>query len=180
MNKPLKQKKCRHCKELFAPFTSMAKACSPGCALELVRSENKKAKSKQWDNKTKELKALPASEVRAKKACHRYIRLRDRNELCACCELPLGEEYHAGHFYEAGNHSFIEFHEDNIHGQTAHCNMHRGGDSGDYEAKLRIKIGDERVDWLKANRSHVIKRTVEDYKAIEAKYNAMYKELVND
>ena len=178
--KQLKQKKCKSCLQLFTPFSSLAKACSPGCALELVKAEKTKANSKAWDNKTKELKALPLAEKAAVKHCHIYIRARDAGKQCACCELPLEPGFHAGHFYEAGNHTFIQFHEDNIHGQTAHCNMHRGGDSGDYEARLRQKIGDERVDWLRDNRSKVIKRTVEDFREIETYYKRKYKELQSD
>lgn len=116
----------------------------------------------------------------AKDACHRYIRARDYGKPCPCCGEPLDADFHAGHFHESGKYSFIRYHEDNIHGQRVQCNLYKGGDSGDYERNLRIMIGDERVDWLRANRNTVIKRTAEDYKAIEAEYTRKYKELQRD
>jgi hypothetical protein len=62
----------------------------------------------------------------------------------------------------------------------------KGGDSGDYEANLRLKIGDDRVDWLKANKGsgkdangNLLKRDADDYKAIEAYFKEKLKELID-
>lgn len=131
-------------------------------------------KRKFYDGDIKTRKAA------AKLACHAYIRARDAGKPCPCCGEPLGEVFDAGHFHESGQYSFIRYHEDNIHGQRTQCNRYKGGDSGDYERNLRLMIGDERVDWLRANRNTVIKRTAEDYKAIEAEYKRKYKELQSD
>ena len=59
-----------------------------------------------------------------------------------------------------------------IHAQSAYCNTFKGGDSGDYEKNLRLKIGDRKVDQLirfkgSKLRGKQIKRTASDYKAIE-------------
>jgi len=177
--KTLKSKKCKACRELFTPFNSMTKACSVKCALVVAKDGERKA----WDKKTKDMKrSFRESDTKtrkraAKESCHRYIRERDKGLSCACCDRDLGEEYDAGHFIESGSGSFLRYHEDNIHGQTIHCNRFRGGDSGDYENKLRQKIGDERVDWLKANKNKLVKRNVDNYREIEDYYNRKYKEL---
>ncbi len=116
----------------------------------------------------------------AKFSCHRYIRERDKGETCICCGRPLGKNYDAGHFLESGNYSHLRYDERNIHAQSVYCNQYKGGNSDDYEKRLRIKIGDAAVDEMKASKSKITKRTVEDYKAIEDYYNRKYKELLNE
>lgn len=119
-----------------------------------------------------------STRIRAtKEACHAYIRLRDKDKLCPCCLEPLGDDFHAGHFLESGNNPRIRYDEDNIHGQRSHCNLFKGGDSGDYEINLRIRIGDERVDRLKSLKGGTVKRTADDYREIEAYYKEKIKRI---
>ena len=112
-----------------------------------------------------------------KEACHEYIRARDKDKLCPCCNKPLGDDFHAGHFLESGNNPKIRYYEDNIHGQRSHCNLFKGGDSGDYEINLRVRIGDERVNRLKELKGGTVKRTADDYREIESYYKAKLKAL---
>ena len=114
----------------------------------------------------------------AKEACHAFIRERDKNKLCICCNEPLGSDFHAGHFLESGNNPRIRYDELNIHGQRACCNTYKGGDSGDYERNLRRRIGDKEVDRLKSLKGGTLKRTPQDYKDIENYYKAKIKQLV--
>lgn len=134
-----------------------------------AKKENAAKKRKFYDNDLKTRKAA------AKKACHDYIRKRDAGLNCICCNEPMTGQIHAGHFLESGNNPLIRYDEDNIHAQRAYCNTYKGGDSGDYERNLRIKIGDERVDALLKKRFTSCKRTVDDYKQIEQ----YYKEKLN-
>lgn len=113
----------------------------------------------------------------AKAACHKYIRLRDLGNDCICCGRPLGDLFDAGHFLESGNNPQIRYDEDNIHGQTKYCNQYQGGNSDDYEGRLRLKIGDERVDRLKSMKGGTLKRTAQDYKEIEDYYKAKIKDV---
>jgi len=126
-----------------------------------TKRKNAKQKRDFYDNDLKTRKAA------AKKACHLYIRTRDKGEACICCGRPLGKNFDAGHFLESGNNSFLRYHEDNIHAQSVYCNQYKGGNSDDYEGRLRKKIGDERVDWLLDNKNKIVKRTAQDYKEIE-------------
>jgi hypothetical protein len=120
-----------------------------------------------------------ALEAAAITSCHRYIRKRDYGKPCPCCGMELGENYHAGHYHEAGNNSAIKFDERNIRGQRADCNTCYGGDRGDYEPNLRILIGSEEVDDLnQIAESGVIKRyTAQDYIDIKIYYDSKYQEL---
>jgi len=185
----------------------MVRRCKCGCKTELMSAAKcsdyfekkgyvnvshmalhglaKSAKKKQQDQKSKNIsfkKEFQKSDVKTRKAaakewCHRYIRIRDQGRPCICCGRPLGEKYDAGHFLESGNNSILRYHEDNIHAQSVYCNQYKGGNSDDYEGRLRIKIGDERVDYLLANKGGPIKRTADDYKEIEDYYRVKIKEL---
>ena len=149
------------------------------CATQYAKQKAKKDKE-QADKKFKREFYEKDPKTRAKAAkewCHRYIRERDSGKPCICCNRPLGGKFDAGHFHESGNYSRIRYHEDNIHGQRSDCNMHKGGDSGDYRVNLIKKIGQDKVDWLDSQRSGVIKRTAQDYKEIENYYKAKLKEL---
>ncbi len=112
--------------------------------------------------------------------CHRYIVKRDEGLDCQCCGKPMDGAIHAGHFLESGNNSFLRYHEDNIHAQRGQCNFFHGGDSDDYEGRLRLKIGNDRVDYLLANKGGIVKRTAQDYKEIEDYYKAKYKGISDE
>jgi len=138
------------------------------------RAEKKKHAARKrtfYDNDIKTRKAA------AKLACHAYIRSRDRNELCICCNLPLGDNFHAGHYLESGNNPKIRYDPNNINGQRLHCNVYRGGDSGDYKENLIKKIGVFEYWCLQMKKGGLDTRTAQDYKAIELHYKAKLKEL---
>ncbi len=184
----MNRRKCRGCGEWYKPNEGdnlQIKCCSEKCIQTVLKAHwDKKAKKAKETVKKKEAarkkKKKDSTKTRkraAKEACHEYIRFRDKDELCICCGQPLGENYHAGHFLESGNNSKIRYDEDNINGQRLRCNYYKGGDSGDYERNLRIKIGDKRVDRLIANKGGTMKRTADDYREIEKDYKEKLKEL---
>lgn len=191
------KRKCKYCLEYFPPEKikkfGVGYFCSIEHALQWVKEKQAKDKARKLAKEKKAVKQKHAKEKRAfydsdiktrkaaaKAACHKYIRERDKNDGCICCDRKLGNKFDAGHFLESGNNSFLRYHEDNIHAQSVHCNQYKGGDSGDYERNLRIKIGDDRVDYLLANKGGVVKRTAEDYKEIEVMYKEKLKKLINN
>lgn len=176
--------KCVACKARFDADTMIklpiGNACSIKCVSQSQAAKQKKARERRETKQKKTEKKAHAKRKRefydsdlktrkdaAKQACHAFIRARDMALPCICCGRPLGAKFDAGHFLESGNNSFLRYHEDNIHGQSVYCNQYKGGNSDDYEGRLRIKIGDERVDYLLANKGGVVKRAAEDYKEIE-------------
>ena len=158
-----------YCNFTCAAQHGLAKAKAD--AIKTKKKVHAKQKRDFYDTDMKTRKAA------AKTACHAYIRERDKNNGCVCCDRPLGENYHAGHFLESGNNSFLRYHEDNINAQSVYCNNFKGGNSAEYEKKLRLKIGDERVDYLLANKGGTVNRTADDYKEIENYYKTKLKEL---
>jgi len=154
-----------------------------GC---MVAYASKKGKKEVKDKANKEhalrKKVFYGSDLKTRKkaaklACHLFIRTRDKNDLCICCNRPLGKNFDAGHFIESGNNPKIRFDEDNIHAQSVYCNQYKGGNSDDYRGNLIKKIGLERVERLESMKGGTVKRTAEDYKEIENYYKAKIKQL---
>ena len=140
--------------------------------VKIEKKKNAIQKREFYDNDTKTRKKA------AKLACHAYIRARDWGEPCICCDRPFQDNNQAGHWLESGNNPRIMFDEDNINGQTMYCNVYKGGDDGNYENNLVLKIGQKRVDRLKSLKgASKVKMTAQDYKKIEDYYKRKLKEL---
>ena len=178
------KRKCGYCNKFFNRDEMLITPVAAFCTTEHrfkygyertseLRAKTKKLASKQHN---KERLAFNRSDIKkrkdaAKKACHDYIRARDKGSLCICCDKPMNGQIHAGHWQESGNNSKIRYNEFNINAQRAYCNTYKGGDSGGlYEKNLRIKFGNEKVDWLLNNKGGTIKRTADDYLEIEMEY----------
>jgi len=133
-----------------------------------LRLEKKRA-FRQTDLKTRKSAAI--------KACHEYIRERDKHKGCITCGKPLvGTKFDAGHFLKS-THSYTKFMEKNIHGQCVACNQYRGGEEKIYESKIKEIYGLRTLEALYRCKSKAIKRTAEDYKAIENYYKEKLKEI---
>lgn len=176
-------RRCKNCKAKNEKFIVIGinAFCDNNykCASEFGRKKSANDKEKVSRVKKSEFKAsdIKTRKEAAKKACHAYIRARDKGLPCICCGRVINGAVHAGHFLESGNNSFLRYNEDNIHAQSSYCNTYKGGNSDDYEGKLRIKIGDARVDYLLANKGGTVKRTAQDYKDIEILYKGKLKDL---
>ena len=175
--------KCCGCKERF-PRETMIKIFgsnfhSIDCATQYAYGNKEKGRAIKHKAQKKEYNEnkLSTRKRAAKEACHLYIRTRDKDKPCICCGEPLGDDYHAGHFWESGNFSFLRLNEDNIHGQRSSCNTYKGGDSGFYRPNLIKRIGEERVKYLDDSRSNKVKLTTDDYREIEAYYKEKLKKL---
>lgn len=192
---PNKARKCTSCQIYFPRDMKGWKEYPIGwihseeCRQELIERKQVRSKRKAEIVIEKGIKARKrvyrAIDVKIRKKgayrwCHKYILERDKGLDCICCDRPMDGAIHAGHFLESGNNSFLRYHEDNIHAQRGQCNFYHGGDSGDYEFRLRIKIGNAKVRWLLANKGGTVKRTAQDYKEIEEYYKAKLKEITNE
>ena len=193
--------KCCGCKERFDGETMIklpgGRFHSIDCAADYAHAKQQRLRDKQLAKDKRYVKAVEkadnkrfaakkkefwANDLKTRKAaaklwCHAYIRERDKGLNCICCNKPMTGKVDAGHWIESGNYPAVRYDEDNIHAQSVHCNRHKGGDSGDYERNLRLKIGDSRVDRLQQKKHDQIKRTCEDYKKIEEYYKAKLKTL---
>lgn len=177
--------RCKFCREYFKRETMVNAPCGRFCTEDhkidwAIENKNKGRKKieqieRKSINKAKK-NNLKTRKDAAKKACHDYIRARDSGKGCICCGQPLGDSFHAGHFLESGSNPKIRYDEDNIHGQRLDCNFFHGGDSGEYQEFLIMKIGIGRVNKLKNLKGGTVKRSPDDYRFIE-KY---YKDKLNN
>jgi hypothetical protein len=178
-----KTRRCKSCNQKNEKFIviNLKAFCDFECASKFGREKavtDKQEATKTANREQKKQFRLNDTKLRkkaAKDACHAYIRARDKYQPCICCGRDLGDTYHAGHWLESGNNPQIRFDEDNIHGQRVDCNFFKGGDSGDYEKNLRVKIGGEKVDALLSKKGGTSKLTASDYLDIEVKYKAKLK-----
>ena len=87
-----------------------------------------------------------------------------------------GNAVDAGHYRSVGSAPHLRFDERNCHAQSKQDNRFLSGNAVDYRIGLIARIGQEAVDALESDQS-VRKYTVEEIKAIKAKYRAMTREL---
>ena len=172
-----KQKKCKHCRELFTPYNSLHKYCFKyECRTTWIESE----KAKQWKKKKAKIKqdlmTVQDYVKIAQQVFNKYIRLRDKGNKCISCnKTPLKEN--GGHFFNANNHWNVRFDEDNVHLQCEYCNTFLSGNLINYRTNLIAKIGIERYNELEAKSNVTRKFTVEELKEIIEEYKKKLKEL---
>lgn len=187
----IKKRKCKECRNPFTPSGTVV-VCSFDCAVAYGKKTAAKAAAKRDKEQAKRHKEQRAKErkqkadfrktdtkwlkAKAQEYCNRYIRIRD--ELCGCisCGTRADIKYDAGHFIPAGRCIPLRYNELNIHKQCTRCNTYMGGNPTPYEAALRIKLGNEIVEWLKGQHEPIRYRA-EDYLRIIDDYKAKIKLL---
>lgn len=114
----------------------------------------------------------------AQTAFNRWIRLRDYGLPCISCRnSDRSIQYAAGHYFSVGSSPELRYEPLNVHLQcNKKCNCELSGNLLHYRVNLIKKIGQDKVDWLEGN--HEAKHyTIEDFKAIKAKYNKLANKL---
>lgn len=157
MNATIKPKPCKCCKALFTPARPLARACSPLCAMTLVRTEAaKKAKLLESANRKETRAKLEKLKPRAKwlAECqviiNKIVRLRDASLGCCSCDRPASwdGQWHASHLRSVGAASAIRFNLWNIAKSCSICNNYLSGNLQNYLPRARARLGDDKVDWL--------------------------------
>ena len=172
-----KTRKCKYCKSVFSPITSLQKNCfEPSCVSEWLNE----VKQKNWKRKKAKLK-MDLMTVQdyvklAQQVFNKFIRLRDAGNVCISCNKnPLKEN--AGHFYNANNHWSVRFNERNVHLQCEHCNTYLSGNLIYYRENLLKKIGIEEFDLLSVEATKTRKFTIDELKEIISTYKKKIKEI---
>jgi hypothetical protein len=187
-----KPKKCKNpaCGISFPPQRLGQAVCSPKCGLAIKDVNQAKARKSLAQVNRREIKVRKeklksrADHLReAQAAVNAYVRLRDAYLPCISCDstpndndLMTGSRWDAGHYRSVGACPELRFEPLNIHRQCVKCNRNLSGNAVEYRIRLVQRIGAEKVAWLEGLHSPC-KYTVEEIKAIKAKYRAMTKEL---
>jgi hypothetical protein len=145
--------RCRNCKEKFEPIRFNMKYClNDECVRVWVESE----KAKQWKEKKQkmqqELETVQDYIKMTQIIFNKYIRLRDKGQLCISCQKPLKEgNVDAGHMWSAGGHSNLRFNEFNVNAQCSRpCNKDKAGDINNYRLGFVKRYGIEKLNEIDA------------------------------
>ncbi len=172
--------RCRNCKEKFEPIKFLQKYCLKD---ECIRVFVADVKEKTWQ-KTKakaklDLMTLSDYLKLTQQIFNKYIRLRDKHELCISCQKPINGVKHASHYLSAGGHSIVRFHENNVWTSCYKCNVQLSGNQVEYRKQLIKKIGTQQVEWLENNGNKEKKWTKDELKELMQKYKLKCKQLEN-
>lgn len=168
--------KCKHCKEKFEPVRFNQKYCFNKTCLDAWIQE---AKIKNWKKTKKKmqenLETIQDLIKAAQIVFNKYIRLRDKGNVCISCQKQPKKE-NSGHFYNANNHWNVRFNENNVHLQCEHCNTFLSGNLINYRENLLKKIGESKFQLLEAEANKTRKFTKEELKEIIDIYKKKIKE----
>lgn len=173
--------KCKVCRTEFVKRSISHQTCSIACAIELVKIN--KAKKARKEHLADKIRLKPRREwlQDAQKWFNAWVRKRDQNKLCICCDMPLelnavGGGFDCGHYRSVGSAPHLRFDPRNAHGQRKQCNRWGSGRAVDYRLGLIKRIGLAEVEALEADQTP-LKYTIEDLKAIIAEYKKKLKDL---
>lgn len=112
---------------------------------------------------------LPKLLKKAQSVFNTYIRTRDKLRGCISCG---GDVDHAGHYFAAGSHSALRFHEINVNGQCVGCNTYKHGNLIYYRRGLVHRYGELMVEQLEREsiETRVKKYSREELESIIQKY----------
>lgn len=185
ITKKPRPKKCKNpaCGEKFVAQRLGQAVCSYPCGLAIKDVNQTKARKAIAEVGRKELQAAkerlkPKGQYmrEAQAAFNAWIRARDASRPCISCGRHHEGKYDAGHYRTVGSNPALRFHPDNCHKQCVPCNQHKSGDIVNYRINLVHRIGQAQVDWLEG--PHEPQRyTIDDLKAIKARYKAMTKAM---
>ncbi|MBM0140187.1 recombination protein NinG [Pseudomonas cannabina] len=184
-SKTPRAKKCRvtECGASFVPQKLGQAVCSPACAIiDAPRNQAKARKAMAQVERSEikvrkeKLKSRSDHMKDTQQAFNEWVRHRDAALPCVSCGRDHQGQWHAGHFKSAGGHPELRFEPLNVWKQCAPCNTHKSGDLVNYRAELVRRIGIVNVEWLEGPHEPQ-KYTIEELKALTAKYRALTREL---
>ena len=179
----IKEYACKVCGTTYTKLRPMQKVCSPLCAIELAKTQNRKqtvklvkAERKIIKTKLDAMRTKPQLVKLAQTAFNAYIRARDAGKPCISCGVQLssntvGGAFDCGHYRSVGSAPHMRFVEDNAHGQCKQCNRHLAGNHVEYRKGLVKRIGQRNVELIE-NDNTTRKYTKEGLEEIAKHYRA--------
>jgi len=168
--------RCKNCKDKFEAKHFNQKYCLKE---ECVRVWVEAAKVKNWKKTKAKMKAdlMTLSDYMkiAQQVFNKYIRLRDKGNVCISCQ-KIPKKENAGHFWNANNHWSVRFDERNVHLQCEHCNTYLSGNLINYRENLLKKIGKDEYYNLEQESNKTRKFTIDEVKEIIAAYKQKIKD----
>ena len=165
--KKIYQRTClnKDCKKKFTPVNATNIVCGYPCSIKYAQQLREKAEKKQkkdhnkWKKAEKEkLKTKSDYLKEAQVVFNLFIRTRDKGLPCISCDSVMTKKINASHYFNANNHHFVRFNEDNVHSSCEYCNQFLSGNLIEYRPRLIKKLGIDRLNEL-----HLIARKTANY-----------------
>jgi hypothetical protein len=139
-----KQKKCKQCKLLFWPRTSMEKFCGMACSLDSIE-KNMNAKSKKPKAKQKTVGKLRLDLWDVFSLYIKVLHSKD-GEWCSCytCDKPIKIgtiDCQGGHAFSKAANGNLYFDERAVRPQCSYCNCGEEGNHYIFNERLKQEIG---------------------------------------
>lgn len=157
------RKVCKFCKAYAKVDTGVQHPVGYFCSQEhaikwMFEKRNKSAKlAAKKQHKADKERIKPKSKwlSELQTLVNKYVRLRDHAQGCISCDKPSSwdGQWHGSHLYSRGHSANLRFNLWNIHKACSVCNSHLSGNIGQYTPRLIAKIGQQKVDWMEANKS---------------------------
>jgi hypothetical protein len=175
--------RCRNCKEKFEPIRFNQKFCLEAeCVRVWVESEKEKVWKKTKAKMKNDLETIQELIKATQIIFNKYIRLRDKGQVCISCQKKLKEgNVDAGHMWSAGGHSNLRFNEFNVNAQCSRpCNKDKAGDINNYRLGFVERYGIEKLNEIDSLAKIERKFSKEELKELMQKYKLKCKELENN
>ena len=184
----VKLHRCAACLEPFRKLSMGHLACSPACAIALVRKAQElraqrsaREERRHTRARLEQLKNLNQLHAEAQMAVNSVIRMRDAHEPCISCGRlnlvdPLtGGAWDCGHYRSRGAAPHLRYDERNMAKQCKRCNRDLSGNAAAFRVGLVARIGIAAVESLECdNTAH--KWTRDEVRGIRDSYRARLRE----
>ncbi len=167
-SKEMKPKICKFCKKTYAPERQFQQICSFECAIGLAKLNQFKKVKKDWIKEKAERKEKIMTKSDWEKLFQIIInhiaRLIDHNQPCIATDTINGKR-NGGHRYSVASNPSIRFNLHNVHIQSEHSNVWKGGDNDRYDEGLIRVYGLEYKDYVRSlNQTKPLHLTIETIK----------------
>ena len=172
--------RCKNCKEKFEPVKFLQKYClKDECVRVWVESEKAKTWKKTKEKMKNDLETVQELIKATQIIFNKYIRLRDKGQVCISCQRKLKEgNVDAGHMWSAGGHSNLRFNEFNVNAQCSRpCNKDKAGDINNYRLGFVERYGIEKLNEIDAVAKIERKFSKEELKELMQVYKNKIKEI---
>lgn len=181
-----RRKRCPECRVMFTPARPGQAVCGEiDCAIAHGQSEKGRAIAgkalaevgrREIKVRKEALKSRSDHMKDTQQAFNEWVRHRDAALPCVSCGRHHEGKYDAGHYRTVGSNPALRFEPMNCHKQCVPCNQHKSGNVIEYRLELVRRIGIVNVEWLEGPHEPQ-KYTIEELKALTAKYRALTREL---
>jgi hypothetical protein len=154
--KPLKQRKCKICRNLFTKTKPFQSVCGIDCSIAVALKTRDKIVKAQDKVKREKLKSRSDWIKEAQTATNRFVRNRDiaLGYGCISCGSPFrgvyGGAFDAGHFRSTGSAPHLRFFTKQIALQCVKCNRHLGGNAVEMRKGLVNRLGLREVELIES------------------------------